>query len=284
MIKLVASDLDGTILDNSLSIPKENLKAINEIKKANIPFVICTGKTYAISKNICKTLNADYGIFGNGSQIVDLKTGKEIAKHTISIDDIKTCYNIAQKHNLHFHAYTSTSVITSKLEFMDLRAHLMFPDSINFKFVNSVMDYIEINKPDTLKVCISSTFDLSNLKYLLKMHSNLSITHISRTGIYKDTVINKEYEYLDITAINITKGTALQQLGNYLKIKKSDILSIGDNINDIDMFRVSGIGATVNNAYNEVKKEASFISSKSAENSGFAETIYKFIPIKKNQY
>ena len=75
MIKLIASDLDGTIIDSKHVIPEDNLKAIKNLKKANIPFVVCTGKTYSISKDICKSLNASFGIFGNGGQIINLSTG-----------------------------------------------------------------------------------------------------------------------------------------------------------------------------------------------------------------
>ena len=63
MIKLIASDLDGTIIDGSNSISKDNLKAIDSLRKENIPLVICTGKTYALSKDVCKNLHARFGIF-----------------------------------------------------------------------------------------------------------------------------------------------------------------------------------------------------------------------------
>ena len=79
MIKLIASDLDGTIIDNPLSISEDNLKAIDSLQKNNIPFVICTGKTYAISKDMCNNLHANFGIFGNGSQIINLATGEELS-------------------------------------------------------------------------------------------------------------------------------------------------------------------------------------------------------------
>ena len=65
---------------------------------------------------------------------------------------------------------------------------------------------------------------------------------------------------------------------DFKMVSKEDILSIGDNLNDIDMFRVSGIGAAINNASEEVKKFANYITLNSAENGGFAEAIYKFIP------
>lgn len=65
MIKLVASDLDGTIINQDNTIFEKNFKAINDINSKNIDFVICTGKTYPIIKNMCSKFNASYGIFGN---------------------------------------------------------------------------------------------------------------------------------------------------------------------------------------------------------------------------
>ena len=106
MIKLIASDLDGTILDNNHSIPKANINAITSLTANNIPLVICTGKTYALSKDICQNLHASFGIFSNGSQIIDLKSGTEIEKNTLSISEIESCFDIVKKYNLHVHAYT----------------------------------------------------------------------------------------------------------------------------------------------------------------------------------
>lgn len=279
MIKLIASDLDGTIIDNKHVIPNDNLKAINELKKANIPFVVCTGKTYSISKDICKHLNASFGIFGNGSQIIDLSTGEEISRQVLTLDEIKTCFSVLKKHNLHVHAYTENGIVTTNLEYMDLRNSLLFPDKINFEIVNSVFDYIKYQNCTVFKLIFSSTSSLSNIKEELELTTNLTITHITKTGKYKDKIIDKEYEYLDISPLNVTKGKALEVLSQYLELKKEDILSVGDNINDIDMFRASGIGAAVNNAYDEVKQVANYITNNSAENAGFAEAIYKFIPL-----
>lgn len=278
MIKLIASDLDGTIIDNQNSIPENNLKAINDLQKSNIPFVVCTGKTYSVTKDMCKRLHANYGIFGNGSQIINIATGEEIFRSTLTIDEITSCFSIIKKYNLHVHAYTKDYVITPKLEYLDLRTYLQFPEKIDFKVVDSVLDYIKKENPIVLKLVISSPSSLSEVKKDLEKVTNLNITLISKTGIYKDKIIDKEYEYLDVSPLNVTKGSALRALGEYLNLSKEDILSIGDNINDIDMFRESAIGAAINNAYDEVKKVANYVTDNSAENAGFAEVIYKFIP------
>ena len=101
--------------------------------------------------------------------------------------------------------------------------------------------------------------------------------YVKKTGIYRDTTIDKEYEYLDISPSNVTKGKALEQLKEHLNLQTEDILSIGDNLNDISMFEASGVGVAVHNAYDEVKEVANFTTSQSAENGAFAEAIYQFI-------
>lgn len=277
MFKLIASDLDGTIIDNKHSIPEANLKAINALQKANIPFVVCTGKTYSISKDICKNLHARFGIFGNGSQIIDLSTGEEISRKILTLNELISCFSIIEKYNLHVHAYTENGVVTTNLEYMDLRNSILFPGKINFEIVKSVFDYIKKENNTVLKLIISSSSNLLNVKEELEKSTNLTITHICKKGRYKDKIIDKEYEYLDISPLNVSKGNALDILREYLELKKEDILSVGDNINDIDMFRASGIGAAINGSYDEVKNVADYVTVNSAEDAGFAEAIYKFV-------
>lgn len=277
MFQLIASDLDGTIFSNEHCIPKANLQAVKLLQKNNIPLVICTGKTYSVSKDICKTLNANFGIFGNGNQIINLNTGEEIVRKTLTFNEIKSCFSIIQKYNLHVHAYTENSIITTKLMYLDLRSSILFSNKIKFEIVDSVLDYIEKNNPVILKLVISSCVDLSQVKEELEKTTKLNFTLINKKGKYKDTVIDKEYEYLDISPLNVTKGKALEQLKHYLNLEKEDILSIGDNINDITMFNASGTGVAVNNAYEEVKQVANFTTTNSVDNGAFAEAIYKFI-------
>ena len=277
MFRLIASDLDGTIFNKQDSIPQDNLKAIDDLHKKQIPFAICTGKTYSVSKDLCKDLHANFGIFGNGNQIINLATGEEIARRTLTLAEIRTCFSMIQNQNLHVHAYTENSIITTKLMYMDLRTSILSKGKMNFQIVPSVLDYIEKENPIILKLVISSPSNLSKLKEDFEEKTNFSITYVKKTGIYKDAVIDKEYEYLDISPSDVTKGNALEQLRNYLHLQKEEVLSIGDNINDIPMFEASGMGVAVNNSYEEVKKVADFTTSQSAENGAFAEAVYKFI-------
>ncbi len=281
MIRLVASDIDGTIVGENNCVTKENLKAIQAMKQSHIDLTICTGKPYAMVKNFCKDLQASYGIFGNGNQIINLKTGKEIFRKTLSQKQIHTCVSLSKKEQLHLHLYTENEVITPKLLYMDLRNFILkdsiYHSSLDFKIVPDMEEYIKQKEPTVFKLIISSSSDLLYLKKELEEKENLTIYQIKKSNQYKDKVINKEYEYLDITPSKTNKNEALAMLTRYLELSSSEVMAIGDNLNDMDMLEHSGVGVAVANAYDVVKKVATYTTKNNAENSGFAEAVYKYI-------
>lgn len=279
-IKLVASDLDGTIIDRNNYIATENYEAINKIHSKNIDFVVCTGKSYSVSKSICKNFNAKYGVFGNGAQIIDLQTGKELNRKTLNTKQINYCINLARKQNLHIHFYTEDSIVTENLKYMDLRNYILKDvNSTELKFfiVPDIEKFIKEEKPSIFSLVITS--DESMAEFEKKVHENLSVSTnlINKKGIYKDTIINKEYEYLNIAPDNINKNQALNFLSQYLNIAQSEMLAIGDNINDLEMVKNAGVGIAVGDAYSELKNVASYVTTNTASTGAFAEAIKKYI-------
>lgn len=244
-----------------------------------MPFV--HGKTYSMTKQICEKCHASYGIFGNGTQIINLKTGEEIYHNLLDEDSFKSCFEIAKKNKLHVHVYTDKEIITESLQYMDLRNYLLNgkqnTDSLSFIVTNHLFDDILEKHPPIFKLVLSSLYDLSSIKEKLTQTLSINVTHIRKKEKYKDTVIDKEYEYLDITPKNIGKGYALNYLSRFLQVDTSDIMAIGDNVNDIDMIKASGIGVTLSDSYEEVKKVANYTTIHSCQESGFAEAIYRFI-------
>lgn len=277
MIKLVSSDIDSTLIDNVHPICERNIQAISYLKEKHVTFALCTGKSYAISKDFCKKIGADFGIFGNGSHCVDLTTNKDIFKRTLSITSLTKCLELAKEYGMHVHANTDTGIISEKLEYLDLRNSLLFPGKIKIKEASDIYDTLVTGNAQILQLVLSSVEDLSEFKSKLQQVEGISITHIRKKGKYRDNIINKDYEYLDISTSNVSKGNAVNALSNYLGIPQEQILAIGDNINDISMFNVASIGVAVNNSYDEVKAAADFVTENSAGNGGFAEAIYKFI-------
>lgn len=163
---------------------------------------------------------------------------------------------------------------------MDLRnfklRNSIFPNDLEFKVVPNIEEYMINNNPTVFKVVISS---ISNLETIQKQLQSIdvSVFYVNKSKQYKDKVIDKEYEYLDITPSKTNKEEALAILSNYLNLSSSQVMAIGDNLNDIGMLKASGIGVAVANAYEEVKKVAKFTTVNTVDNSGFAEAVYKYI-------
>ena len=281
-IKLVASDLDGTIIDRNNNISEKNYEAIELLHKKNIPFTICTGKSYAVSKKICEKFNADFGIFGNGTQIVDLHTGKELYKKVLSRDDLIFICTFAKRHNYHIHLYTENDIITEKLEYMDFRNYKLKEqnsnNSLNFIIENDIFKIIKKQDLNVFSLVISSmNHDLQKFKNLLSINPNIMCTFINKRGKYKDIIIDKNYEYLNISPNNINKNEALTFIRNYLKIDKENTMAVGDNINDYEMIKHSGVGVAVSDAYDDLKSVAKYVTKSSVSEGAFAEAVQKYV-------
>ena len=223
-----------------------------------------------MEKDFCKKINATYGIFGNGTQIINLKTGKEILRNVLSKEDIEKCLQIVSKNNLHVHIYTDDKIIVqNKLRYMAYRNYLLYGDNIKFEIVENLSNYLKINNISVLKLIISGENNLTRIKNELLKNQNISIMQIKKYNNYKDRIINEEYEYLDIIPKNVNKYNSLKQLCNYLNIRKDETMAIGDNINDIDMIKNAKIGVAIAGCYEEVKNEATYVTKNSAKERRF---------------
>lgn len=280
MIKLLASDLDGTIMDNQNQITNHDLKVINQLNQSKINFAICTGKTYSMTKNICNTLNPTYGIFGNGTQIINLRTGEEISRKVISNEKALDCLKIANKSNLHAHIYTDTKMIVQQsLKYMAFRNYKLYKDQLQIEIVESLEDYIKMQNPSILKFVIAGENDLQEIKNKIEQINEVMAISIKQYAQYRDKIINQEYEYLDIVPKKVTKYTALKQLGHYLNIHNEEVMAVGDNMNDIEMIRNAGVGVAIGGSYKEVENVASYVTQNTVKTGGFAEAVYKFIEL-----
>lgn len=280
MIKLLASDIDGTIIDKNNQISPYNIEAIKKLSNTNINFTLCTGKTYLLTKSFCQKMNAGYGIFGNGTQIINLKTGEEIVRNELDKENVKKCIDIANKDKMHIHIYTDNKIIAQgSLKYMAYRNYKLYKNNIDFEVVEDLKQYIEINNPSVLKLIISGESNLSDIKQEILQIHDLTVMQIKKYDEYKDKIIDEEYEYLDIVPKSINKYSSLEQLCKYLNITNDEIMAIGDNINDIDMIEHAGVGVAIGGSYEEVTKKASYVTKNSAKDGGFAEAVYKFIKI-----
>jgi hydroxymethylpyrimidine pyrophosphatase-like HAD family hydrolase len=174
--------------------------------------------------------------------------------------------------------YTSRGVITESLNynvkvFNNENNYKPNNKRTNIEIVNNIYDYVEENELKILKIiiCDESKIIFNNIIGKLKNIKGvevLDVEHMSKKIIKTGTEEYKiEYFYTEVTNKNANKWNAILYLADKLKIKDSEIICMGDNINDFEMIKNSGLGIVMRNSALEKQKIADYVSSSSLSSS-----------------
>ena len=289
MYKLVAIDLDGTLLNSYSQVSEIDKQAIKEAKEKGIQIILCSGRNPISVKSIASELGLNnYIVCGNGSMIYDLKEDKIIYNKFIDKEKVLKIVKICEENSIYYSVNTNTDIITKSLNYNVLFYHHeneKRPENkkIKINIVQDVYKYIEERKEeDYLKVNISDSNNIifegiiRKLREISKIDV-LDVEHMSRKKIKVGTEdINVEYYYTELTAQNVNKWNAIDYLINLLNIKKEEVIAIGDNINDKEMFENAGLGVAMENSAPYIKEFADEITLDN-NSYGVAEVLRKYI-------
>jgi len=289
MYKLVAVDLDGTLL-NSYGEVTENTK--EEIKKAvdnEVEVVLASGRPISSVEDLANDIHANhYIISGNGAIVYDLKKERVVYDKFLSKEQILNIVKICEENSIYYNIYTENEVLTKSLNYNTLfyhseNTHKQEEKRTNINIITDVYEHIlRTNDQKYLKVtvCDQSQIIFGSIIKKLRMIDDidvLDVSHMSRKFIKSGTEeILVEYCYTEITNKNVNKWTALEFIINDMNIKKEEVVAIGDNINDKEMIENAGLGIAMGNATDEIKNVAKTTVGTNNE-EGVCEVFKKFI-------
>lgn len=264
---MIASDMDGTLLTTHLSISELNKGAVLKAQEQGIEFMVATGRAYTEAKPPLDDAGIRCGmITGNGAQAFDAD-GNEI--FTISIDKkiAKKAMGILREKGLYFELMTSKGVYSDsqpqRLEnFATLLAenipHITFKMAIamasthlNMLHINYTENYdqlIESDDIDVLKIITFSDGGQEVLQPIAREIEKLDDVHV--TSSFPNNI--------EINHKDAQKGVAVKRLAEAKGIKLEEVMTIGDNFNDVSMLEVAGVSFAMGNAEADVKKVAKY--------------------------
>ena len=285
MIKLIASDMDGTLLNHNHKIPKENVKLINFAKKQGIEFVVATGRAYyeALPALNEENINCDVISFNGG--IVYDKNGNIISMTPMIPKDLYYTIEILKSFDISYQLYTKNTIYTTSIEtdinaYIDLiRSNGYEPDEDHLRAeaqqkldegyiteVDNIEFYLNEKENPPIKV-IGIANDISKLENatkLLSANKNISVTSSGANNI-------------EIMHKNATKGEALKEIAKIYGIELENIVAIGDNLNDQAMLDIVGYSVAMKNGNTILKEQAKYVTEKTNSEGGVADTIFKLI-------
>lgn len=285
MIKLIATDMDGTLLNSRHVISNKNLEAIKWINKKNIDFVIATGRSYyeAIKPLKEANLKADLICFNGG--IVYDKEGNVLNIEKIQEKEALFVISILKKLDITYYLYTKNCTYTENVNtdvkvFFDLILEQgATPDleeiikdtkeKIKNGFlveVENMLEYINIKENPLIKIIAlcTDTKKLEEARKLLSENEEITITSSGKRNL---EILNK----------NATKGIALKNLLKEKKISLDETMTIGDNLNDLSMIKIAKYSVAMKNANQTLKDNAKYITQNNNDNSGVGEIIIKLV-------
>lgn len=288
MRKIIAIDIDGTLLNSYGEITKENREAIKKSKEKGARIILASGRMPNSVKNFAQELETDrYIICGNGSSIYDIETDENVYENFMPKEKALEIIKICEENSIYYSVYTEAAIICKNLNYNVLVYHSENAQKeeskkTNINIVENVYEYIEkINTKRILKinVCDSDKIIFEGMLRKIREIPNINLLEISnmvRRAVKKGTEeITLEYFYTEISNEDVNKWTAIEKLMEILDFEKKDVIAIGDNINDKLMIENAGLGIIMGNGALAEQTEKGVVVS-SNNQSGVAEGIEKY--------
>lgn len=265
--KLVAIDLDGTLLDDQKKISPENIAAIQKLQEAGVVVVLASGRAFQGIKKYQPQLDVQgLAISYNGAMVSDIQTGEIFSQDLMESKDAKALV----AHGLD---WETTMCLWSK--------HQLYTNVYN----DRVAEYETFSNVPAIVLGKPADFDHIMDQGLSKIFwyddpdriEDFEETLLGARGLWPQTTICKSgTHFLEFFHQDTSKGLALAQIGKRLDIPAEAMISFGDAANDLSMLTYAGLGVAMGNASPEVKEAADFITLTNEEN-GVAYALEQFI-------
>ncbi|WP_017729320.1 Cof-type HAD-IIB family hydrolase [Halalkalibacterium ligniniphilum] len=239
-IKLIALDMDGTLLNDKHEVSEANRDAITEAQEQGVHVVLSTGRSLITCRDYAESLKlTSYLVTVNGSEIWHT-SGELIHRQTVPADYIQTMWDLKNKYNT-----GSWAVTVGKVWRDDFPTAISDYEWLKFGF--------DIQDDDVRALILEE----------LSKNKELEISNSSPTNI-------------EVNGIGINKARALEKVCEKIGITMNEVIAMGDSLNDLAMIREAGIGVAMGNAQDVVKEAADWVTGKNTDD-GVAQAIRHWV-------
>lgn len=272
-IRIIAMDLDGTLLDSNKTISAHTTEVLRRAHEMGYYVVPSTGRSFVALPPELNCFPCSYLLINSGGTVIDCSTGKHIYRAEISKDTLIRYHEIISRYNV------ACNYITDNASHMSRPHQQAFFSAVNTAkdgfwadfFCNRQTLFDDFNrwldevKPSVLKINLffKNAADLPAVRSELETLPELAICLSPSNN-------------LEITHRDATKGKALLALAKHLNLSSDQIIAFGDTDNDISMLKAVGIGVAMGNAIPETKAVADRVT-KSNDEDGVAWGIEQWI-------
>jgi hypothetical protein len=264
--KLIAVDIDDTLLNRKKEITPKTKEALLKAQEKGVKLVVASGRLpYGVrpfAKELNVLENGGFYMGFNGGAILNSKE-EVIGKTYLDSKYIKPVYDELRDYN-----------VTTMLH----NGNIIYADKKVNKYTDVETKAVGI--PLTLVDDLPKIVDFDVHKFLIAGEpeelKDLEKHLLDKFGDELDIYLSAPW-FLEIMPKGISKGLGLKALCDYTGIDMKDVIACGDNYNDISMVSMAGLGVAMANAEEELKAVADYVTINDCDNDGLAEVVEKFI-------
>lgn len=270
-IRVIALDLDGTLLNSSKELSSVNLAALERAAQAGIEIVPTTGRFYGGMPQVIRDLPfVRYVITINGAEVADLKTGEVIYKAEIPLEQTVSIMTVLDELPVIYDCYQTNAA------FMTAALKERIDSTVSSPHYRKMLHELRQPVPELKEFLLQRGLGVQKIQFFTD-HPDLRLELMEKMPHQFEAlcVSSSVSDNVEINQIHANKGEALLALAAHLGLKREQTIAFGDGLNDLSMLKEAGIGVAMANACDEAKECADWIAP-SCDEDGVAAGIYKF--------
>ncbi len=288
MIKLIASDMDGTLLNEKHKIDKETVVAIKKAEEAGIVFAISTGREYETVESLLKENNIKCQcVLMNGAEYRD-EDGNILEEINIEQKTSTKIIHMLQQEKVTARIFTNKGIYTTDTKEKALKEMVYRTLSFNPDFTQE--EAIEFAKVQPYYTQLNYILDLDEfinsnieIRKFVAFHNDTELINKMKKiiGEIEGIAVSSSFrDNIEVTHITAQKGIILAKVAKKMGFEKNEVLVLGDSFNDYSMFTEFTESVAMGNAILEIKEIAKYITDTNNK-LGVAKAIYKVLEKQK---
>lgn len=258
MIKSVALDLDGTLLNSKKEVSEKNVSILRKLYQMGVEVFIVTGRSYSATKEILEKINLPIiAICYNGAKVVDTKNDSVLLEEPLSEEVVKILIDISRKNNIHLNLYQDNEWFVENKDNWQTKYYKK----------NVKIEAIEKNFNDFLNLLMTKALFVDERYNLEGIEKDIR----EKLGDTVHLTYSQE-RYLEVLNKKVNKGKTLEKILKLKSLTLDTCVAFGDANNDKEMIEMVGYGVAMGNGEEDLKKVAKYLTDSNDDDG-----VYKFL-------
>ena len=263
MIKLVVTDLDGTLLPTGTEISPENIEAARRAVEAGVTVTIATGRMYRAALPVAKNLGVDAPIITYNGALIRTVSGKTLYSSFLPAGLIREVLDFVEEQGWYMQTYSKDQLLYAEhCEYSDRyeAAQLVQGEAVGWQGLKERTEEV------TKLLCVTDGAEETEARIAVLLEKFGDKLAVVRSSAYYAEIVNK----------GVSKGEGLKKLAQILGVTIPETMALGDAENDLSILKEAGLSVAMGNAVPAVKA-ACDVETGTCEENGWAQALYEYV-------